>query len=540
VAKEQESSQLEIGDRLPFGELALLEGLISREELCKGLRDQVLRDQRIGKILVQNGALTKQQARQILRLQKREGPIDGYALQQRIGSGGMGTVYRALQKSLGRTVAIKVLAPHAAAHESHRKRFIQEARLLAQLQHPNLVQCFDIGESNQHVFIVMEFVQGRNTRELLLHNGPFDEEEGLRIMVEILRAMVHYDLKDIIHRDIKPENIMVAENGRAKLADLGLSKQLTNDLYITKVGKTLGTPYYISPELAKGQSDIDIRSDLYSLGATFYHLFAGSPLFTGDSSAEILTKHVREAPERPSKRNDKLSKSLDRFMLRLLEKKRDRRYQTPEEVIDDAERILAGTGVDASPLRRRSTSATSGVKSVSAVSKRDRSAASARHNAKRRRKKSSPLTQKKALGAAALLLLGLVIGIIIGMSTSPGSDDASLESLLAADPGQALADTEEWASGGDNSIEAIRRWTLILNTGRLSEALKKRAERGLDRAKRSLEEEANRYLERMRTKAFELSDGDRDDEARRLVAEFPKEYRKTVAYKGWKVLKSEF
>ncbi|MDF1660947.1 MAG: serine/threonine-protein kinase, partial [Planctomycetota bacterium] len=338
--RKKTEASLEVGDRLPFGELAMLFGFISREDLSLALRDQVLKDQKIGKLLINQGSITKDQARKILKCQKRDGPIEGYVLIQRIGSGGMGTVYKSLQKSLNRTVAIKILNREAAGNDIQRRRFIQEAHLLAQLQHPNLIQCFDIGESNELVYLVMEFVEGRNAREVLNHEGSYEEENALTLLSQCLEGMIHYHEKSIIHRDIKPENLLLSEEGVMKITDLGLSKQLTNDLFLTRVGKTVGTPYYISPELAKGQASIDIRSDLYSLGATFYHLMCGVPPFDGDSSAEILTKHVRETAKKPSSWNESLSKSVDHILLRMLEKAPKKRYQDPEEALADVQSVL--------------------------------------------------------------------------------------------------------------------------------------------------------------------------------------------------------
>ncbi len=333
---------------LPFGELALLEDLITREQLHATLsyqaerRDQAKPDRKLGTLLVHQGFLTREEARAILRLQRDRGPIDGYMLMERLGSGGMGTVFRAIQKSLEREVALKILTPRASRHDRYRARFLQEAKLLAQLRHPNLVRAFEVGECHGHLYFAMEFVRGRTARDLIARYGHIPEPQTLDYMEQIASAMAHYAAERILHRDIKPENILITDTGEAKLADLGLSKRLDEDCHITRPGKTLGTPLYISPELATGVEDLDIRSDLYSYGATFYHLACGVPPFEAVASADLLTAHVRDIPREPREVNPLLSEGLSDLLMILLEKKPERRFQTPEELIEAIQRVRKG------------------------------------------------------------------------------------------------------------------------------------------------------------------------------------------------------
>lgn len=594
ASRKKTTASLEVGDRLPFGELAMLMGYITREHLGAALRDQVLRDQKIATILIQSGHLTKDQAKTLLKIQKKNGPIDGFLLKQRIGAGGMGTVYRATQTSLNRTVAIKILNRDAAGNETQRKRFIQEAHLLAQLQHPNLIQCIDIGESNELIFLIMEFVDGRNAREILLHDGPYEEEYALDIMDQCLQAMMHYHEKAIIHRDIKPENILISMNHIAKITDLGLSKQLTNDLFLTRVGKTVGTPYYISPELARGQSDVDIRTDIYSLAASFYHLATGFPPFDGDSAGEILTKHVKDPPPKPSSHNPKLSKSFDALLMRMLEKHPKKRYSSPDEVLRDVKSLretgrLEGSGnsrrrrptTTSMPAVRQSGVRSSGVRpgprssgvTRGARSRGPRSSGTRTNRTNNRgsgvrstsgvQRRQSPAgvgrpgRQSNGLAGIGALVFGLVVVIAVGFgyfagkrnSNANGSSgnkvsyQAEHDKLLAdlqANPREAVMNLEVWASQADDKAEVVKRWSLVLDHKKhLNGEFQDRAAQALDRAKRDFEAEASDALDRLRDEFYKLSDAGKKTEAKALLDDFPKKYESTTAWKSLDSLRSE-
>jgi hypothetical protein len=286
---------------LRFGELAVFQGFATEEELTEALKVQARlrsegRRHRIGKIMVKLGQLSTNQAKYVLRLQRTDDPIDGYKLLERRGQGGMGVVYRAVQKSLRREVALKVLAPRWSSHGRFLKRFFREAKLAGSLNHPNVVSAIDVGESNGFHYYAMEYVDGWSVAEMLREDGRIDEEEALDIVLQVAKALDHASERHIVHRDIKPENILVTPSGLAKLADLGLSKQLTSDCSITTEGKTLGTPFYVSPELARGVTDVDVRSDIYSLGATLYHMLAGEPPFGGDNPAAVMARHIADDP----------------------------------------------------------------------------------------------------------------------------------------------------------------------------------------------------------------------------------------------------
>ena len=186
----------------------------------------------------------------------------GYEILKRIDRGAMGTVYKARQVSMDRIVAIKVLSKNLSRDKEFVSRFEREARATARLNHPNIILGIDVGEAEGRRYFVMEFVDGRTVGEYLKRGGAMDEKRALLIVQQIARALDHADGHHLVHRDIKPENIMVTRDGTAKLCDLGLAKATNTDSTQTEAGKSLGTPNYISPEQARGDVDVDIRSDI--------------------------------------------------------------------------------------------------------------------------------------------------------------------------------------------------------------------------------------------------------------------------------------
>jgi tRNA A-37 threonylcarbamoyl transferase component Bud32 len=278
-------------------------------------------------------------------------PFRDYEILDRVGAGAMGTVFKARQKKLGRIVALKVLKPSLARDSRYVDRLRREARLVASLNHPHIVTGYDLGEEGGYHFFVMEFVEGKSLRQLLAERGRFAEAEVLAIGREVGEALDHAYRSGVIHRDVKPGNILIDGLGHAKLTDLGLAKGPA-DLTLTRDGATVGTPQYISPEQARNPQDVDVRSDLYSLGATLYHMATGVPPFRGATMAELLTKVLHEVPEAPDAANPEVSPGLSLVLRKLLAKDLRVRYQTPRELLDDLERVAQSLppAVDASRL----------------------------------------------------------------------------------------------------------------------------------------------------------------------------------------------
>jgi serine/threonine-protein kinase len=267
--------------------------------------------------------------------------IAGFELLKRVGRGGMGSVYRSRQLSVDRIVAVKVLRPDLARNTSFITRFRDEARSAAKLNHPNIVQAIDSGEGGGYYYFAMEYVDGETLHRLMLREGMLDEKKALKIALDVARALEHAMTQGIVHRDIKPGNIMLTRDGVTKLCDLGLARARDEEDESGR-GVAVGTPYYISPEQATGQMDVDCRSDIYSLGATLYRAVVGKPAFNAPTPAEILEKHVRSPLPWPADHNPALSEGICYLIAKMMAKKPEERYQTPGELIEDIQRVLAG------------------------------------------------------------------------------------------------------------------------------------------------------------------------------------------------------
>jgi serine/threonine protein kinase len=265
-------------------------------------------------------------------------PFQDYEILDRVGAGAMGTVFKARQKRLSRIVALKVLRPSLARDTRYVDRLRREARIVAALNHPHIVSGYDLGEEGGYHFFVMEFVEGKSLKALLAEWGMFAEARVLEVGIQVARALDHAFQRGVIHRDVKPGNILIDEQGNVKLTDMGLAKGPA-DLTLTRDGATVGTPQYISPEQARNPQDVDVRSDLYSLGATLYHMATGQPPFKGDTMAAVITKVLHEVPPAPRDLNPALSEGLSLVIRKLLAKNLALRYQTPRELLDDLDRV---------------------------------------------------------------------------------------------------------------------------------------------------------------------------------------------------------
>jgi serine/threonine-protein kinase len=334
---------------LTFGQVAIAHKFANPEEVLeavliqKKMKEMGLVPKKLGEILVEKGIITEAQAESIFRIQGQEGghrQIEGYRFIKKLGEGSMGAVYQAKQLSMDRMVAIKVLPPRLSRNRKFVDRFMREARAVAKLNHINIISGIDVGESNGINYFAMEFVNGPTLMSILNRGGAIDEKRGLNISVQIARALEHADKHHLIHRDIKPDNIMIAKDGTAKLCDLGLARTVGEESG-SDLGDSVGTPNYISPEQARGESNIDIRSDIYSLGATVFHMVTGRPPFAG-SAAVVMTKHISEEAPVASEVAPEVSASLSRIIRFMMAKSPADRYQHPSGLIDDMELILKG------------------------------------------------------------------------------------------------------------------------------------------------------------------------------------------------------
>ncbi len=266
-------------------------------------------------------------------------PISGYEIIERIGSGGMGTVYKANQISMNRVVALKILKKSDLVDPIPLDRLRREAMIIARMDHPNIVKGIDMGETDRYYFFTMEFIKGRSIKSALDLYGPMEEVRAAGIVREIANALQYAYEQKLTHRDIKPGNVIISTEGKVKLADLGLAKR-ESDLTVTREGSTVGTPQYISPEQARNPKTADTRSDIYSLGATFYHMVTGRMPFEGESIAEVLTKVLFGKPPLPEAVRPGLSHGTSRVISRMMAKDPCRRYQTPVELLDDLDVLI--------------------------------------------------------------------------------------------------------------------------------------------------------------------------------------------------------
>ena len=227
--------------------------------------------------------------------------IGPYQVKAEVGRGGMSVVYQAVDSRTGREVALKVLAPHLAHDEAFRKRFIREGQQAEQLQHPNIVDVFDVGEVGDHLYIAMELVDGSTLSDFLRSQQTrLPVEQSIDIIRQAATGLDHAHEKGFVHRDIKPNNLLVDRNGRVLISDFGVAKQLdTEQTAYTLVGTTVGTPAYMSPEQAIQDKKMDRQSDLYSLGVILYRMVTGKLPFSG-TAPEILHAHLNEKPPAPS------------------------------------------------------------------------------------------------------------------------------------------------------------------------------------------------------------------------------------------------
>ena len=293
-------------------------------------------------ILLEKGYMSLKQIHAIQQLQgnKEEHIIPGYTIMETVGQGGLGIVYKAQQESLGRVVALKVMYPHFTNTPQYLQRFIREAKVSAELEHPNIVKGIDFGEAEGLFYFAMEFVDGFTIKQIVKSRGRLTELESVNIIFQVAEALNYAEQRNIIHRDIKPENIMLTQNGVPKLCDLGLTKAMDTDMSLTQTGIVVGTPHYISPEQAMGEKDLDIRSDIYSLGVTFYHMLTGDLPYHGDSVISIINQHITSEVPCPREKNPEVSPEISRIICKMMAKKRDDRYASTVNLLHDLARIF--------------------------------------------------------------------------------------------------------------------------------------------------------------------------------------------------------
>lgn len=345
--------------------------------------------------------------------------LGNFLIRAEIGHGGMGTIYYATDTMLNREVALKVVHPQLADNQQLMERFKIEAMTQARLNHPGIVTIFSFNRIEDEYVIAMEYVEGRSLKEILQERKQLHPAEAVDIITQVAEGLRYAHAHNVIHRDIKPANILVGRDGKVKISDFGIAK-IFGVQGLTKTGMLIGTPWYTSPEQILGK-DIDFRTDLYSLGVTFYEVLTGRVPFDSDTNSEfqIQKAHLETPPPRPSIYNPEIGIKLERFILLALQKKVEKRFQSAREMIDELNRIrleLTRAGMTCSP----------------GVTQRiDRPGAS------RRRWLLAPLK-----GLAFLLLLAAGIVLFLLLSGKKGMDEkgaAAASALSEARPALSAA-----------------------------------------------------------------------------------------------------
>ncbi len=280
------------------------------------------------------------------------GPV---RIERKIGEGGMGSVYQGRHKTLDIPLAVKVLPKHIDLKDpEYSQRFSREARIAARLKHPNLVQVHDFGVESGFYYLVMDYVEGPTCSAEVQRLGRLDWHRAVEIARQVAAGLEFAASKGIIHRDVTPGNIILESDGTARITDLGLAKETTADATgLTRSGASLGTPYYMSPEQINSARDVDFRTDIYSLGATLYHMVCGKVPYTG-TTFEVMTKQVREPLPSPKIHVPELPDDLCDVIRKMMAKAPGDRYQSYDELRQDLSNLLEGKPVIASGFRDQS------------------------------------------------------------------------------------------------------------------------------------------------------------------------------------------
>jgi serine/threonine-protein kinase len=324
-------------------------GLATRTEIefCRESQKQSSdpNQRSLADLLVEHQFITVNQAKRIRSNldERRSSQIPGYTILSLLGKGAMAKVYKARQNSLDRIVAVKILPKRLSDNVEFVERFYKEGKAAARLSHNNIVQAIDVGSTNEGFhFFVMEYVEGKTLYDIMqpppVGDGKttYSEAEALDISIQIADALAHAHKRGLIHRDVKPKNILLTPGGVAKLTDLGLARAADDkEAAESEAGKAYGTPYYISPEQIRGEVDIDHRADIYSLGATMYHMVTGRPPFEGDSPSAVMHKHLKEPLTPPDHINIALSAGLGEIIETSMAKNADERYSSVADMLED-------------------------------------------------------------------------------------------------------------------------------------------------------------------------------------------------------------
>jgi serine/threonine-protein kinase len=275
--------------------------------------------------------------------------IGGYRVLKRLGEGGMGVVYQAVHATLDRQVALKVMRPELAQNERFVARFLREARTAARIDHPNVVTVYDAGIDGGYLYIAMRYVAGGDLAQAVKERGPMPQVDALVAVSRCLHGLQAIHEGGLVHRDIKPANILLERDGMPRLADLGLARGVEIDDQLSQAGSVQGTPAFMSPEQARGSAQIDVRSDIYSLGATLYALLCGEPPFAGKSAYDTVAQVLYGEAKPVRERAPSVDPAVEALVMRAIAKDPAARPADPLAFIDEIDELLRHLGSSASP-----------------------------------------------------------------------------------------------------------------------------------------------------------------------------------------------
>jgi serine/threonine-protein kinase len=398
-----------------LGKLVIEKGLASQEDVefarakLAGQNDPGSTS--LAQILLTESFVTKRQLERLrsqVEAERSSQRIPGYEVQGKLGAGAMAAVFKAKQLSLDRHVAIKVLPRKFSKNDQFIERFYAEGRAAAQLNHPNIVQAFDVGQAGEFHYFVMEYVEGKTVHDNIVENKRFSEQEALDIIINTADALAHAHDKGLIHRDVKPKNIILTPAGVAKLADLGLARAIDDkEAALAEAGKAYGTPYYISPEQIRGEVNIGPQADIYSLGATLYHMVTGNVPFNGKNPTEVMQKHLKAPLIPPDHVNPKLSAGISEVIEMMMAKSRRQRYKQCRDLLIDLRAVKKG---DPPPIAHKEATAIDLAEAVQATQEQD--VALAEDKTRQPSPFDFPLVQGMIVALVVLTVLCVVFAVL--------------------------------------------------------------------------------------------------------------------------------
>lgn len=371
-----------------------------------------------------------------------EGKLLGnrYEIIQKIGNGGMATVYKAMDMVLKRHVAVKILRDEFTTDEEFIRRFEAEAQSAARLTHANIVSIYDVGVDGNLYYIVMELIQGKTLKEIIIEErGPLPWKWSINVAIQIASALEMAHRNNIIHRDIKPHNIIITEDGVAKVTDFGIAKAVSNST-ITAFGTTIGSVHYFSPEHARG-GYTDAKSDLYSLGVVMYEMVTGRVPFDADTPVSVALKHMQEEPEEPIEINPKLPVAINKIIMRAMQKETTLRYQTATEMLDDLRKALKDPDGDFVDDTEYDPTARTQVINTNRLRKEE----SNNRNKKKENKFIAFIKRHKALSVIVglILLFALSLGTTLGVLKATNPPEVEMPNVVGMTKEEAQKAVEE-------------------------------------------------------------------------------------------------